>query len=533
VAAYAFDRLVIAAWHRRTASWYFAVSTVLQVTIGQGPFLAGEALGLLALLALQRRRPYVAVGLVALSALCSPLAAVFTALACLAWAIDRDDRLVPFLLARLPWRTSATSASPSSLPSPEGSRAAAGSAPGLAPVRRRALAAGPGVRSRRVGPMPALITAGAALAVTLAIGLIFPGTGPFPYRFGALALTLLFCAVFATPLVPANPVVRWGVGLYALAAVAAFVIPDAVGGNTVRLAQAIGVPILAGLLTLPDPAAVGATVPFADAGARRSGIWRRAASVLAPTSARPRALRVVAIVAVIGGFATWQWAPGLNTFRSPKTVAAASASYYQPVLTQILDRSDGPVRVEAVPTKDHWESAYLAPKVSLARGWERQLDLADNPLFYTTGALTRSTYLAWLRHNGVTWVALPNTPLDYAATAEAALLARGVPGLTQVWSSPNWRLWKVQGSPGMLSGPGHLVALDPDHLTVHAAKPAILTVRVHYTTLWTTPGQDATAAAACVTPGPDGWTNVVATRAGTFNLAISVFHGTSANCPTP
>ncbi len=70
VATYAFDRLVVAAWHRRAASWYFAVSTLLQVTIGQGPFLAGEALGLLALLALRNRRTTLAAGLVALAALC-------------------------------------------------------------------------------------------------------------------------------------------------------------------------------------------------------------------------------------------------------------------------------------------------------------------------------------------------------------------------------------------------------------------------------------------------------------------------------
>src|SRR6201999_669472 len=141
-----------------------------------------------------------------------------------------------------------------------------------------------------------------------------------------------------------------------------------------------------------------------------------------------RTLRIVVAVVVLGGFATWQWAPGLNALRSPTTDAASSASFYRPVLTQILDRSNGPVRVEAVPTKDHWESAYLAPKVSLARGWERQLDLADNPLFYTKGALTPSSYLSWLRQNGVTWVALPDTTLDYASTAEAAVLRAGAPG---------------------------------------------------------------------------------------------------------
>jgi hypothetical protein len=505
VAAYAFDRLVTFAWHSRTASWYFATSTLLQVTIGQGPFLTGEALGLLALLVLRQRHTKLAAGLVALSALCSPLAAVFTTLACVAWAIDRDNRLVPSLVARLPIRlpavTSATGAG-----------------------RQRGARRGP-------GPVAVLIPGGAALAVILAIDLIFPGTGPFPYPWASLLLTLLLCATFATPLVPSNPVLRWGAGLYAVAAVGAFVVPNAVGGNTIRLAQAIGVPILAGLLFLPDPAAAGATAPFANPRVRRPGRWQKVANGLAPTT-RPRALRIVVAGVVFGGFAAWQWAPGLNTLGSPTTDAAASASFYQPVLSQILNRSDGPVRVEAVPTKDHWESTYLAPKVSLARGWERQLDLADNPLFYTKGALTPTTYIAWLRGNGVTWVALPKTTLDYASVAEGALLNRGVPGLTQVWSSPTWRLWRVEASPGMVSGSGRLVSLDPDHLSVQVNAPSTLTVRVRYTKLWALASKDAGTATACVKPSPDGWTDVVATRAGSFNLAISVFDGTSANCPT-
>jgi hypothetical protein len=520
VATWAFDRLVVAGWGRRgVASWYFAVSTMLQVAIGQLPFLCGESFGLLALLALRHRRNKVAVALMASSALCSPLAAVFTALACLAWALDHQDRLVPFLVRH----------------APRGTGGPAGT-PRVTPARHRA-----------PGPLPALATGAVALAVILAIDLLFPGSGPFPYRWGALVLTLLLCATLATPLVPANPVLRWGAGLYALAAVGAFVVPNAVGGNAARLAQAIGVPLLAGLLCLRDPSAAGATLPRSALGARRDrerqsgpsradGLARRAwraAGDLGPSGRGPRALRVLAIVVVLGGFATWQWGPGLDVLDSPQTDAAASPKFYQPLLDEILSRSDGPVRVEAVPTKNHWESAYLAPKVSLARGWERQLDLADNPLFYRPGALTASSYLAWLHRNGVTWVALPNTSLDYASRGEAALLERGpLPDLTLVWASRQWHLWRVDGSPGLLSGPGHLVTLDPDHMTLAVTRPSVLTLRVRYTNLWDLPDVDHGTATACVLPGPDGWTDVIASRQGRLDLAISVFDGRSANCPS-
>ncbi len=45
----------------------------------------------------------------------------------------------------------------------------------------------------------------------------------------------------------------------------------------------------------------------------------------------------------------------------------------------------GPIgRVEIPSTYRHWEAAYAAPKVLLARGWERQLDIAYNPIFYSS-----------------------------------------------------------------------------------------------------------------------------------------------------
>ena len=39
-------------------------------------------------------------------------------------------------------------------------------------------------------------------------------------------------------------------------------------------------------------------------------------------------------------------------------------------------------RLEIPATQNHWETAFVAPVVSLARGWERQVDIADNPMFY-------------------------------------------------------------------------------------------------------------------------------------------------------
>jgi hypothetical protein len=441
-ATWAFDRLTVAAWGRRSiGTWYFAVTTILQVAIGQLPFLTAEAIGLLAVVALTRRHTPVAVALAALCALCSPLAAAFLAMACLAWALGQTGRRVAIL----------------------------------------SVAAGAGI-------------------VILFLGVVFPGSGSFPFPWAGLVLSLVLCAATFLPMVPSSPIIRWGAAIYAVSSMASFLIPNPLGGNAPRFAGAIGIPILVCLAATRGRTAI----PKVGRGS----------------------VRAVLLATVVVGLGVWEWAPGLNALASPTVRAASDASFYRPVLNQILSRSTGPVRVEAVPTQDHWESVYLAPQLSLARGWERQLDVADNPLFYTPGALSDASYLTWLHRNGVTWVALPNTPLDYAAKDEATLLERGVPGLQLAWSSAQWRLWRVPGSPGLVTGPGHLERLDPDHLTLRVERAATVTVRVRYTRYW---APDA-GSDACVSPGPDGWTDVTTTHPGPVELSISLLNRQSTRC---
>ena len=83
-----------------------------------------------------------------------------------------------------------------------------------------------------------------------------------------------------------------------------------------------------------------------------------------------------------------------------------SASYYDPLLG-FLDRQAGPpFRVEIPFTRFHREAFEVAPRFPLARGWERQLDMARNPLFYGGGILTGAQYYGWLRGNAVRYVAI-------------------------------------------------------------------------------------------------------------------------------
>lgn len=423
VAALAFDQLV----GRRTAgSWWFAASTLLAVAIGQVAYLAGEAVALVALLALLRRRWAVAVVLAVVTALLSPLAAAFLVMACGVWAVH-DSR-------------------------------------------------------RRLGAVA--VALGAAVVVG-ALGLAFPGDGPFPFSLGGLVAALALSAVV---LLLASGPVRTGAAVYGLACLAAWALPNPIGGNATRLAETVGVPLAVVFVT-------------------------RFRGKVAPV--------VWAVVAIL---VLWQWGPGLAAIRaiSPASAPATRATFSKNLVSQIQGRADGrPVRVEVVPTAQHWESAYVAAHVGLARGWERQLDVARNPIFYRPGALTANSYRQWLLANGIEWVALSDAPVDYAGRAEAALLQTvKVPGLRLVWSDKSWRLWQVTGSPGLLSGPGQLTVLGPDRVTVQINRPGRLLLRVRWTRYWR-----RAAGVGCVAPAAGGWTSIRAASAGTLQLRASLIGG--------
>ena len=475
VATWSFDRLIRSYLGARPlGTWYFAISTLLPVTIGQWPFLAGEAAGLLALVCLRRGLRPAAIGLGLLSALFSPLAAAFLAMVLLAWAFYNSHRR-GWIIA----------------------------------------------------------TAAASLVVIGVLGLLFPGTGPFPFPWTSLLPTEMLCLTVLTPLVQTTPAVRLGALLYAVSSLFSFVVPNPLGGNAPRLAASIGIPLLACFVTAPGPALTRLTQ--SGLGSRLAGRISRGRSVLLP--GRWRYLAVV----LVAPFAAWQWAPWDGIITSPTPAGFTEQAFYTPLLSELARLSPDPVRVEIPPTLDHWESAYVAPHVSLARGWERQLDIADNPIFYTPGALSPAAYEAWLDAEGITYVALPNAPLDYAARAEGALLQSGqLSDLTQVWSSRHWKVWRVTSNPGLVSGPGVVTSLVPDHLTVSASAPGTITVRVRYTRFWA-----VTAGSACVGPAavptgagrsetsPYQWTSITVLHPGTIELTASVIHPpTPAACPS-
>ena len=166
--------------------------------------------------------------------------------------------------------------------------------------------------------------------------------------------------------------------------------------------------------------------------------------------------------------------------------------------------------------------------------------MAYNGLFYTGEPLPATAYRSWLLSNGVSYVALADAPLDYAATAEAVLLRSGqVDGLQAVWRNAHWQLWQVVGSPGLASGPARIPVPHPPlgedpgvGARPERAQVAVVALLVHrpYFRGAGVPGAGLRGAGG-LRRGPGGWTDLSADAAGELGLSLSVAHANHGHCP--
>ena len=302
----------------------------------------------------------------------------------------------------------------------------------------------------------------AALSVTsiapvLLIALIYPQGGTFPFRWPALVLTLVVSAAVLA-LVPASyAVVRRATALYACAAMVAFVVPTPLGANLTRLGMYAAGPILL---------------------------------ALAPLS--------VAVLALLPVLLFWQWSPAIDAIVRAGNDPSTERGYYRPLLGYLAAVGAETGRVEVVPTARHWEAAFVAARFPIARGWERQLDIRFNPLFYEPD-LSSAAYHTWLLESGIDRVAVPDAALDDSATEEAALIDRGLPYLRPVWSNGHWRVFEVIDGRGLVDGAAEVVAMDIDSVTLHVTARGDVLVRVRESPFWVTDPP------VCVEPDEDGW----------------------------
>jgi hypothetical protein len=225
------------------------------------------------------------------------------------------------------------------------------------------------------------------------------------------------------------------------------------------------------------------------------------------------------------------WGPVRET-RAVAGSEATSASYYAPVKRFLAQQGGGPVRVEVPLTRSHWEAALLAPSVSLARGWEKQMETRYDGVLLA-GGLTAASYERWLHEQAVTYVALPDVPLDPSSAQEGRLIRAGVPYLREVFASAHWRIYRVAQATPLASGPGRLTSLGHDSFTLSASRAGRFVVRVHFTRYWT-----LTRGSGCVAPAAGGWTAVSVRGAGaavvtaSFSLGRALSSGGSCSKPS-
>ncbi|HET9153366.1 MAG TPA: hypothetical protein VFN85_04555 [Solirubrobacterales bacterium] len=447
--SYLFDRLVRDRWGvgARWATLWFAAGVVTLLADGQLTFALGVALGLAALRCLQLERTAPALLLAAACPLASPVAGAFLAGVVIAGAVEPGRR--PRLLA---------------------------------------LAAGT-----------------LALFITVIPNVAFPESGQFPFAASSYVAIPLWCAgalVLTQGVRAEERQLRRVLIGYLLASTAVWLLPNAMGGNAVRLGALFGGPVLAAVL-----------------------LSRR------PRPAVPRWLFVPVLVLAVAGSLYWQLTASVTQIARSVGDPSTSPAYFHPAAKWLRAHGAAGARIEVPPTANHWESAYLAPKFELARGWLRQLDTTRDDLFYgDDGPLTSASYGAWLRANAISYVALPDAPLDYSSEEEKRLILAGPSYLDLRFRSPHWRIYEVRDPKPLVAPLGAAAAetlwIGRQGFALDVKRPGEFLVRVNFTPYWS-----ISRGSGCILRRGD-WTVARAVRPGVFRVDADFSVGRAWNAVT-
>jgi hypothetical protein len=350
------------------------------------------------------------------------------------------------------------------------------------------LAAGALILTRSAMRGPAAILAAAGLAPALVTAAVFGQPSIMPFAATTFIPTLAVCLGVAV--IPLPSALRVGALLAAAVAITAFVVPTPVGSNASRLPILAAAPVVIAYL--------------------RVGRWW--------------------VVLAAACLAVWPATNLVHDLR-PAGDASAHARYYAPLLSHLPAAGTATQRLEVVDPRSHGADVYLPDRVPLARGWERQVDVADNPIFYD-GSLTAAGYLTWLRSRGVGWVALPDAPVDWGATAEKRLVVGGLPYLREIWRGQHWRLFRVTAPAPVARGAAEVTGMTDSTVLLHVAHAGEAELSVRYSRVLSL--TDATGApAGCVTRAPGGDIRISATRPGDLRLQarLATLTGGHPECP--
>jgi hypothetical protein len=383
-----------------------------------------------------------------------------------------------------------------------------------------AIAAGLWERGERVN-RAAIAAVVVAVVLTIAPNLAFPEPGRFPFVWSSYIGIPIWCAaaLFLLWSAEGEGRVRRVIVGYVLASTLIFLTPNALGGNAVRLGALFGGPVLAAALLAHRP------LPVGGGGAPEPG-----PGLAPPLRWIPRWFYTAVLVVTLAASLYWQFTASVTSIARSVGDPSTKESFFQPASRWLMEHGGRGTRIEVPPTANHWESAYLAPKFELARGWLRQLDTARDGIFYKEGALTEHSYERWLRNNAIRYVALPNAPLDYSSTAERRLILADPPYLHERFHRDGWRIYEVVDPMPLVAsigpGRGSVDFIGPQGFALNVTKPGEFLVRVNFTPYWSI-GEGS----GCLLRKGD-WTIARVAHPGTFSVDADFSLGGAWNAMT-
>ncbi len=342
----------------------------------------------------------------------------------------------------------------------------------------------------------AYLLAPGPVLVVAATSLLFPFSGvqPFPW-YAALATSAT--GIVVALLVPRTwRIVRAGAWVYAIGVVLCWILPTPIGSNVERLALTAGAAIL----------------------------------ICAAATGQRQRLTSIATSAAAAALAVWTLAQPVADFINTASVTANVADA-RPLLVELRRLHAERGRVEVVPMRSHWEASGIAPYVDLARGWNRQADVARNRLFYD-GTLTPASYYAWLRDWSAGFVVLPADQPDAAGVAEARIIEAGFPLLHPVWRDGNWRVYRVEGIDPLASPPATVTSAGPAALTINVPEPGSVLLRIAWSPWLAIAGVDDDSATRACLAQSGAWTELTTPVTGTFTVEARYTLDRGTPCPT-
>jgi hypothetical protein len=253
-------------------------------------------------------------------------------------------------------------------------------------------------------------------------------------------------------------------------------------------------------------------------------------AALLPHRRVPAWLYTAVLAITLLGSLYWQFTASVAQIARSVGDPSTRESFFQPASRWLMEHGGRGTRIEVPPTANHWESAYLAPKFELARGWLRQLDTARDDIFYEEGALNDRSYERWLRDNSISFVALPNAPLDYSSAAERRLILTDPPYLRERFHDNHWRIYEVRDTKPLVaplgSGRAAAVSVGRQGFRLDVTHPGDFLVRFSFTPYWSI-GRGT----GCLLRHGN-WTIARVTRPGIFSVDADFSLGAAWNAVT-